>query len=115
MIRPYDNHCPTLRIYTVLFVRMLMPMIIMLIIDIRLVEIANPPFPCDRPEEVRNLLLLRLKKLTAEHEDRFDQAIRVVVLWCESLDDPLERLRELQEALVSSFAPQNLPKRNTLT
>lgn len=90
LIRPHNDHCTFLWVNTVLLIRASVPEIVMLVVNVRLVQILDPPFAGLRTERIRNLTLFGILKASSQDEYGLDDAIRVRRSGREALDDVLE-------------------------
>lgn len=92
-----DNHNRALlSIDAILLVRMPAPSIVVLIVDVRLVQILDTPLPCHWTEHIRHHGLLGLFELRGEDKNRLNDSIGMGVCGSKALNHVLELLRELQ-------------------
>ena len=95
VVRAHNQDSSYLRIDAKMLVTMAMTVIEALLVDEGLVYISHSPFAADWPEVVVELLLLHVGAVSGEHDDRFDKAVDIGVLRCESTDWPLQRVQVL--------------------
>ena len=90
LIRPHNDHCTFPWVNTVLLIRVSVPEIVVLIVNVRLVQILDPPFAGLRTERIRNLALFGILEAGSQDEYGLDDAIRVRRSGREALNNVLE-------------------------